>query len=181
MNAALSPTGRLLITSFGLGHMRPFPGTWGSLPPAFLALVLAHFGLGSAGDGGGGDTGWCIYHAVLLAVLITFSTICIAYGDQSETAFGKKDPGSVVADETAGMCLPLMFIPPHLIADAPSGWGGPLMVLMAFVLFRIFDIIKPWPCYRLQAIPGGWGILIDDLFAGVYALVCMQLITRAIM
>ncbi len=174
MNRALSPTGRLLITSLGLGHCRPFPGTWGSLPPLAIAGTLAHFGVSPAH----GDTTSFIYHAVLLIILIVFSLVCIVHGDGAEVAFGRKDPSSVVADETAGMCIPLMLIPGPALATFPS---GPLVLLLAFVLFRIFDIVKPWPCRQLQAIPAGWGILIDDLFAGVYALLAMQLITRLAM
>lgn len=181
MNAALSTPGRLLITTFGLGHMRPFPGTWGSIPPAVLACILAHVGLGPAGDA----TAWWTYHAVLAIVCVTFCIICIALGDYAETSFGKKDPGSVVADETAGMCIPLMFIPAHAIDDFPSAWGGPwggpLVILLAFVLFRIFDIIKPWPCRQIQSVTGGWGILLDDLLAGIYALIGVQLVTRLLL
>lgn len=174
MNLALSSHARLLITSFGLGNLRPFPGTWGSIPPVVLAAALAHFGVSPAGSAG---ACW-IYHGVLALVLVAFCAVCVAYGDQAETAFGKKDPGSVVADETAGVCLPLMLIPAHVLIDAPHAL---LSFFLAFVLFRIFDIIKPWPCYQLQTTPGGWGILIDDLFAGAYAFAGTQLITRTLM
>jgi phosphatidylglycerophosphatase A len=108
-------------------------------------------------------------------VLLIFAGACIRDGEAAEARFGKKDPGQVVADETAGQCLPLMFLP----ATAVAGWPAMLMTLpLAFVSFRIMDIVKPWPARQLQRVPGGWGILIDDLFAGVYALVVVQVVTR---
>jgi phosphatidylglycerophosphatase A len=174
VNVALSPRARLLITSFGLGHMRPFPGTWGSLPPCVVAGALMAAGCGPAG----GTGAWWLYHGVLALIAIAFCVICVRHGDGAETAFGKKDPSSVVADETAGMSLALMFIPAHAVSGTPK---AALAILVAFVLFRIFDIIKPWPCRQIQSVPGGWGILLDDLLAGVYALICTQLVTRTLM
>lgn len=162
-----------LITSFGLGYMRPASGTWGSLPPVILsALVL---GLGHRGTYAPGTTLWLVEHAMLVLMLVLFSAACVRDGEAAEARFGKKDPGQVVADETAGQCLPLMFLPASAIVD----WTGLLLTLgLAFVTFRICDIVKPWPARQLQKIPGGWGILIDDLFAGVYAMIIVQVVTR---
>lgn len=151
-----------MITSFGLGYCRPASGTWGSLPPAVVAGALAVL------PGGGvylpgGERAWVFY--LLMAVfVVVFSWACVARGDEAELHFGKKDPGQVVADETAGMALTLCALP----------WfatGAPVLVWVAgaFVLFRIADILKLWPANGLQAVPGGWGILLDDLVAGVQA------------
>jgi len=155
----------LVITTFGLGHMRPASGTWGSMPPVFIAGAMIFGGYGPQ------DSPW-VYHSVLAAILVIFSVACLVQGDAAEAAFGKKDPSQAVADETAGQCLPLMFLPAHALGDAKTT----LFTLgLAFVAFRVMDIIKPWPARSLQRIPGGLGILIDDLFAAAYALAAVQL------
>jgi phosphatidylglycerophosphatase A len=149
----------LWITTFGLGHLRPASGTWGSLPPVFLALALIALGVHPAGV-------WWLYVIVLTAVLVMFCGACVAQADQAEVRFGKKDPGQVVADETAGQCLPLLALTPAMTAD----WKvAGLSVLVGFLSFRILDILKPWPARQIQRVPGAWGILLDDLVAGVYA------------
>lgn len=153
-----------LITVFGLGHRRPFPGTWGSLPPPILAGLLIASGLGP------GTSPW-IYHAAILLLLAFFSFACVRQGDQAEAAFGKKDPSQCVADEVAGQCIPLLLLPPLAVVDGAS---AAFTLIFAFVAFRVFDILKIWPARSLQAIPAGWGILIDDLIAGVQAWVTLQ-------
>jgi phosphatidylglycerophosphatase A len=75
-----------------------------------------------------------------------------------EARVGRHDPSSVVIDEVAGMLVALIAAPAGL------GWAGVL-----FLLFRVFDVWKPYPIGRLQDLPGGWGIVADDLLAGVYA------------
>lgn len=154
-----------LITTFGLGYRRPFSGTWGSLPPVLLAGALFLAGIRP-------DTHPILYNAILLAVLLVFSGACIAQGDAAESRFGEKDPTNVVADETAGQCLPLLFLP-HAAIQTPA--STTFTLLLAFVAFRVLDIAKPFPARQLQRVPGGWGILLDDLFAGAYALVLLQL------
>jgi phosphatidylglycerophosphatase A len=148
-----------LITTFGLGHMRPASGTWGSLPPVFIAAALVALNQGPA-------TNPWLYYSALAAILLIFSAACIIDGDAAEARFGEKDPSEVVADETAGQCIPLLAILP----SAASTLGRTaLLIAVAFFAFRILDIIKPPPAKGWQRIPGGWGILIDDLVAGVYA------------
>jgi phosphatidylglycerophosphatase A len=169
MQRSLSATGRLLITSLGLGLLRPAPGTWGSLPPVLVAAGLVLLRLGPHD----GQAAWWIYHLVLLFIVKTFACACIRYGDAAETHFGKKDPGSVTADETAGMCLVLAHLPDARL-DTPI--RALIALAAAFVLFRLCDILKPWPAYQLQRVPGGWGILLDDLVAGIQALVALQLV-----
>lgn len=158
----------LWITTFGLGYCRPFPGTWGSLPTAALAGVLIATGISPAGHPG-------IYVGVMLTLAGLFSWACLAQADAAEARFGKKDPGHVVADETAGQAIALVWIPPAALS---TGMHAALMVVAGFVLFRIMDIMKPWPIRGLQKIPGGPGILVDDLLAGVLAGVGVQLVGR---
>lgn len=154
------------ITVFGLGGMRPASGTWGSLPPVLLAAALFALGYGPAAAP-------ILYNGLLLAVCIFFCLACVLEGDRAEAHFREKDPANAVADETAGQCLPLLFFPAIL-----GPWHTALLLLLAFLFFRLFDILKPFPAKQLQRIPGGWGILIDDLFAGLYAAILIQLLGR---
>lgn len=87
-----------------------------------------------------------------------------------EAAVGDKDPGVIVIDEVAGMTLSVLVFPLPLTVP---------VLLAGFVLFRVFDVVKPFPANRLQAVPGGVGVMIDDLVAGLYALVVL-LVLRAI-
>jgi len=123
-------------------------------------------------------TSWLVYHGALIAIFLVFSAACIFQGDRAEAAFLVKDPSEVVADETAGQCIPLMFLPP-MVFQFPG--VAIFTVFFAFLCFRVFDIVKPWPARQLQRIPGGWGILIDDLFAGLYAAAMVQLLTRVML
>lgn len=164
---ALGPVGRAVLTTGGLGYLRPFPGTWGSIPPTVIAglLILA----GAVPSAGVWE--WILYHVVLFGVLIVSTLACAVLGDAAEALWRRKDPSNVVADETAGMCVPLLFLP---AATTQSVWTTGFTLLIAFVAFRFFDIIKPPPADGLQRVPGGWGIVLDDLAAGVYALIVVQ-------
>ncbi len=171
---ALTPTGRSLLTTFGLGHLRPAPGTWGSLPPVVLAGALLALGVSPAHCAVSG----LLYNLVLLGVLVVFSGACVRFGDAAEAAFGKKDPSHVVADETAGVCLPLLFLPPAAVATPGV---AALTLVFAFLAFRVVDIVKPWPCHQVQDAGGGWGILLDDLLAGLIAMLCVQAVVRVML
>lgn len=81
---------------------------------------------------------------------------------EAERALGGKDPGAIVIDEVAGMTLSVVALPPT---------AG--VLLAAFVLFRLFDVLKPYPANALQRLPGGVGVMIDDLVAGLYALLVL--------
>lgn len=150
-----SSLGTVLITTFGLGYMRPASGTWGSLPPAAIAGVMVLAGV----------TGIFTWIVVFAALALAFSLVCVLAGDAAEHRFGEKDPGQVVADETAGMAVTLLAIP---WCGAVSTWQLITAIAVAFLAFRIMDIFKPPPANGLQKVPGGWGILLDDLVAGVY-------------
>lgn len=142
----------LLTTCFGLGKLPVAPGTWGSLPPVVLYMITATL---------------CPYpHSawILMAFLAIFASwACVRYAPAVIAATGKKDPGMVVADEVAGQAVTMLAIsllqPDSICTTAALG----------FLLFRLFDITKPWPCKRLEKLPAGIGILADDLMAGVYA------------
>lgn len=170
-SSQLSKLGETLLTTFGLGKLRPAPGTWGSMPPVVFAglLVIAGYGPDQT------LVHWALYNGALLAVLLVFSGACVAFGEAAEVRFGKKDPGQICADETAGQCLPLMLLPAHAVATP----GATVATLaLAFLSFRIMDIIKPWPAFRLQKARAGWGVLLDDLAAGVQAAIIVQVVIR---
>ncbi len=147
------------ITTFGLGYMRPFPGTWGSLPPCAVAAALILVNAGPS------QAPW-IWYSVLIAFIVYFSAACIRQGEHAEAHFCKKDPSQVVADETAGQAIAFLFVPPSAISGNLRGLA---IVFAAFVLFRLWDILKPWPISQIQTVPGGWGILLDDILAGIGA------------
>jgi phosphatidylglycerophosphatase A len=159
--------GMWIITGMGTGLLRPAPGTWGSLPPVLLAMALAFAG-----------TQERHIDMALAAMGLVFGLGCLIWGDAAERRFGKKDPGSVVADEVAGQSLALMWLPWSI----PNSGSGNARIIatcaIAFFAFRLFDIIKPPPARGWQRFPGGLGILIDDIVAGFYALVATQILVR---
>ena len=143
-----------LLSSGGLGFLRPAPGTWGSLPPVVLALLLV----------------WQQASTQTIVGLMVFlalgaSASCVVWGRYAERRFGRKDAAEVVADETAGVCLPALAVLGAFDVTRQSM----LALIAAFILFRLFDIAKPWPMRRLEQLPAGWGVLVDDLVAGLYA------------
>lgn len=151
--------------------MRPASGTWGSMPTVILAAILLYVGKGPVEQP-------VLYHAVMAAWLLLWCAGCIFEGAQAEVKFGKKDPSQAVADETAGQVFPLLFLP----ATCFQSWQTAAITLAgAFFAFRIFDILKIWPARGLQRLQGGWGILIDDLIAGVQAMIVVQIAARILL
>ena len=104
----------------------------------------------------------------LVPVTVVITIIGIWAAGEAERHFAREDPGPVVVDEVAGQLLTLLF--------TGVGVRG---AILGFFLFRILDIIKPWPANRLERLPGGLGIMADDLMAGVYGNLLMQLAIRA--
>jgi len=99
---------------------------------------------------------------------LTGSAVCVLFADASVAAVGKNDPPEVVADEFAGQALTYLGVP---FLAAPSAETSRIMAVTVagFLIFRVLDIIKPWPIRKLEKLPRGWGILADDLLAGVYS------------
>jgi phosphatidylglycerophosphatase A len=103
--------------------------------------------------------------AGLIAFFIVVTVVGTWAADRAERALGTKDPGAIVIDEVAGMALSVLTLP-----------LTPGVLLAAFLLFRLFDVIKPFPAGRWQAFPGGVGVMIDDLVAGLYALILVTVV-----
>ncbi len=144
-----------VATVGGAGLAGPAPGTNGS-----AVAVLAWWAIASQ------------VHAVdprllLGPMALAATAIGIPAATRVAREAGKTDPGCVVIDEVAGQWLTLLF--------APVRWKT---LLAGFILFRAFDMLKPFPVRRLEGLPGGWGIVADDLGAGVYALAALELLVR---
>ena len=151
-----------VVTGLGTGRFPVAPGTWGSAAVAGLYLALAALGAGC----------WTLSVA-MGALAIASSVACVALGPFAERHFGRADPPQVTIDEWAGQAIALLAMP------SAAGWGGRLIVVgAAFAAFRLLDILKPSPANRIQKLPAGWGILADDLIAGLYANIACQLALR---
>jgi phosphatidylglycerophosphatase A len=147
---------RLLTSCFGLGWLPVAPGSWGSLPSAIIFGLACYYG-GSA----------AILVSLMIALIVAGSIICVKFSHVAIAATGNEDPNEVVADEIAGQALTFLAMP--LLMGAVSGGQIVSIVALGYFLFRLFDTVKPWPSYKLEEIHGGWGILADDLMAGIYA------------
>ena len=176
----------LLATWFGLGYLPKAPGTWGSLGGVVLTVIIQL------------AVGWKILidffeHDRYVPVYEFLPGICCflvaAVGVWSSSRVcaysGKKDPQFVVIDEVSGQMLTLVLAQPIFTAywtrKAHTPWGTFeidglwLTFIAAFILFRLFDIWKPWPIRHLEKLPGGWGIMADDWLAGIYAAILLRL------
>jgi phosphatidylglycerophosphatase A len=138
-----------VATFFGAGRIKPGPGTWGSLAAVLLWAVAAR--------------AVHLSPPALIVALVIGIALALVFGVPAATIAaresGRHDPGFVVIDEVAGQWITLLFCPPD--------W---LHAIVALVLFRLFDITKPFPIRRLERLPEGWGIVFDDVAAGLYAL-----------
>ena len=103
----------------------------------------------------------------LALVLVAVTALGVWAADEAERALAAKDPGAIVIDEVAGMALSVLTLPPT-----------PAVLLAGFVLFRVFDVLKPFPANVAQCLPGGAGVVLDDLVAGLYALALLLLARR---
>ncbi|HVI50309.1 MAG TPA: phosphatidylglycerophosphatase A [Candidatus Sulfotelmatobacter sp.] len=140
----------LLATWFGAGLMPKAPGTWGSLAALPFAWIIMHFG-GS--------------QALAAASLIVY-VVGVWAADRAIGVTGIHDPGLVVIDEVVGQWIVLLFTP-----------LDPLLYLVGFGLFRLFDIVKPWPVgWADRKVEGGTGVMLDDVLAGLYGLAVIEIV-----
>ncbi len=139
----------LVATLFGAGRAPVVPGTFGTLaavPPAVLLSLWLP------------PWGFALVTCVL-------SAIAVGTSGPAARAMGLKDPSPIVIDEAAGLFVTLLYLP-----------AGPRTVVLGFVLFRVMDIVKPPPARAAEGLPGGWGIVVDDLIAGAYANLALRIL-----
>jgi phosphatidylglycerophosphatase A len=156
LTRSATPTPRwahLVATFFGAGLGKPGPGTWGSAATVLLWAAIAHV------------TPIPYQISIILALTALSVVVGIPAATLEARGCGRKDPSHVVIDEVAGQLVTLIGAPVSL---AP--------MLIGFLLFRAFDISKPFPIRRLEKLPEGTGIVVDDLGAGVYGWIVLQLL-----
>lgn len=147
----------LLATAGGLGRVPFAPGTFGAL----LGLPLAAVAVAIAERFDDGLAGRFVEAAIIVAVCLIGIPIC----SRAARLMGKKDPGAIILDEVASMPLALLIVPPEA--------RTPVVLAVAFVLLRIFDIGKPFPCRQLEKLPAGLGIMADDWAAAAWTTACL--------
>ncbi len=155
---------RLLTSCFGLGRLPVAPGTWGSLPVVVIFGLMCQFHLSGPS-----------ISIVMAALAIAGSVICVKFAPAAIAATGNTDPREVVADELAGQAVTFLAIPLFIPVILTTGQIC-IITSGGFLLFRLFDIVKPWPIRKLEKLPKGWGILADDLLAGVFAAIVLLIV-----
>ena len=143
---------KLIATCFGIGYIQKGAGTIAALFCCLLWYLLKI-----------GETGWYVQ---LLSIVILFF-IGVWSSSQVEDAWGH-DSNRIVIDEWMGMSVALFLV--------PFTW---ISYLLAFILFRAFDIAKPFYIRKAEGFPGGWGVMLDDLLAGIYSVVILHLLIKS--
>ena len=158
---------RMLTSCFGLGFLPIAPGTWGSMPSAAIFAAICF--LADA------EYALCANSIAIVLLIAIGSFVCVRYSPAIISATGKKDPGEVVADELAGQAVTFIGV--------SAAGGEEILIISAagFLLFRLFDIIKPYPARNFEKLPAGWGILADDLMAGVYAAIVLHIFIHLVL
>lgn len=161
----------LAVTTFGVGYIPVAPGTFGSAVGVLIYLAVAwveaNAGIYLLENGWRGEqiTAWL--NAVNLIVFLLFCLLGIWAANRAVRIFKDKDPQKAVVDEVIGQLIVFLFVPFAI------SWQ---LVLAGFLLFRLFDIWKPYPIDSLQNLPAGIGVCADDILAGVYGGACLALI-----
>ena len=145
--------GVFIATCWYVGYVPFAPGTFGS------AIGLAAFYLVRRQHSA----------TIEIATIIALLTVGLWAATEAEHHFGGIDPGPVVIDEVVGMLITLALVPVGLLG-----------AIAGFVVFRILDVVKPWPARRLEHLPGGFGIILDDVMAGVYGNLVMLALVRVL-
>ena len=145
---------RIISTGLGIGYFPIAPGTMGALEILILYWIAPTF-----------------TPIQLIVIILVLSALGIYTATITEKEISHKlgpaegkDPGIIVIDEIVGMLVALVFVPKTIT-----------FLIIAFILFRIFDIVKPFPIRKIENLHSGWGIVLDDIFAGIYANLVIQL------
>ncbi|QQS41618.1 MAG: phosphatidylglycerophosphatase A [Acidobacteriota bacterium] len=171
--ASHSPVDRLsvAVSTCGVGYLPLAPGTWGSLVGVaiYLGVFVAEIRLGiyllHSGWPGPLIESWL--YSVDLVLLLGLFIAGVAASSRASKVFGEKDPSRTVIDEVIGQLVVFLFIP------LTTTWW---LIALGFIFFRIFDIWKPFPIDKLQELPGGLGVCADDVLAGVYAGIALNVV-----
>lgn len=161
----------IVLTTCGVGFIPLAPGTWGSVIGVLIYLFFARlesnssafFALSNLKDAQ--ITAWI--HVINLIIFLLFCILSIWASGRATRIFQSKDPQKVVVDEVVGQLIVFLFVPFDI------SWK---LVFAGFLLFRLFDIWKPYPIDSLQNLPAGIGVCADDILAGVYGGTCLALI-----
>ena len=140
---------KLISSFFFVGYLPLVPGTFGSL----AGLAVFFFVKGSTFD----------------LIFVTFIVTVLGFlaSQEAEKVFNKKDDRRIVIDEVSGMLISLLFLPPE-----------PAIIFFAFFIFRALDTLKPFPANGLQKLKGGLGVMSDDIVAGIYTNITLQVVVR---
>jgi len=191
-----------IATAAGAGYLKPAPGTWGSLVGLLIPTIAAWLWLMSLGHFSGdalyiatlaasgltGSTPSSLFPVFSFLGFVLISALGVWSATRVAAYAGAEDPQYVVIDEVSGqqlaLVLPLLPVAiPHLTAHPEMSIYGLFFalsllnwkyLLLGFILFRVFDIWKPWPIRGLEKLPGGWGIMADDWMAGIYAAILLR-------
>ncbi len=164
MNKQILKIDWIIATWFGSGLLPIAPGTWGSLAAFPFAYIIS------------------VYSAPYVLIIATVALFPIGTwaSNKVEGSAQKKDPGFIVVDEVVGQWIALLPLPflNHYFGPNLSFWVFAPIAAVAFLAFRIYDIWKPWPInYVDKNVPGGLGIMLDDVVAGIYALIITSALT----
>jgi len=153
VNAFFKKAVLFLVTGAGAGYFPRFPGTVGTLVAIPFSLVLNRL---------------AVSNFVLGALIVVASTFCAVWlSTQGAGILKQKDPQVIVIDEIVGFLVANFLVPPRWTA-----------LFWSFLLFRFFDIAKVFPTNKLEQLPGGAGIVLDDVMAGVYTFIILQLLLK---
>jgi len=145
---------KLIVSGFGLGFSPVAPGTMGALGALVPAILILRYVPNP--------------NLILGSLVLVFTILGIIGSNKLQHQWGK-DPSHVVADEMVGMWISLLWI--------GAGW---IPMISAFILFRFFDIVKPLGIHKTEQLPGGMGVMADDILAGIYTNILLQIVFRII-
>lgn len=154
MRRCESSVWKLIVSGFGLGFIPVAPGTMGAIGALVPAILILRYAAHP--------------YVILVGLAVVFTVLGIIGSNKLQHEWGK-DPSRIVVDEVVGMWISLLWV--------GSGW---IPVFSAFILFRFFDIVKPLGIRKTEELPGGIGVMADDILAGIYANLVLQVAFRII-
>jgi phosphatidylglycerophosphatase A len=156
-----------IVTGGGVGFLKPAPGSWGTAPPALCYCLFLYYDLPDP-----------CRSIILLAFGLLASILLVVFGKWAAAYFRQPDPGPVILDEYAGFALTAAFIPLPAHVHPHDFLSCFLFTSALYILFRLTDTLKLPPANLLERLPWGWGILCDDLAAGVQANIIARVALR---